>query len=119
MAEATSPPSPPPPAPSASGLGLKPNTAALLCYLFGVLSGLFFFLTEKNDKYVRFHALQSILLSVVIFSVDMVLTVVGLGLLGSLVNLVWLGATVLMMVKAYQGQKYKLPVIGDFAEKNA
>ncbi len=122
-------------APSNTASGLDPNLAGALAYVFGWVTGLIIFLTEPNNKYVRFHALQSIFLSIAIFVIyvglGMVLTmfaiVPGLNVvftaLGALIYfLVGIGVFVLwivLMVRAYQGEKFKLPVIGDMAEQNA
>ena len=101
--------------------GIQPNVAGLLCYLVGIISGLIFFLIEKENKYVRFHAMQSMLIFGAFFVLNIVLgliPVVGWGLLpvASILELIiW----IVMMVKAYQGEKLKLPIVGDIAEKNA
>lgn len=113
-------------------MGLDPNLAALLSYLLGIVGGLVFFLVEKKNTYVRFHAMQSVLLFAAFVVGWVVLIVLGIVLsylpcLGSIVSsllglALWLGYVVLwivMMIKAYQGEKYKLPVIGDMAEKQA
>ena len=99
-----------------TGTSLQPNVAGLLCYVLGWVTGLVFILIEKEDKFVRFHAMQSIAvfaplhILMIIFN----LTIWPLGLVVSLGSLViW----ILLMVKAYQGEKYKLPIAGDFAEK--
>lgn len=98
--------------PSSPANSLTPNTAGALCYLLGFITGIFFFVTSK-DKYVRFHALQSTM----VFGAGFVLCLIPfIGILvGFLMTVLW----VLLMVKAYKGEKYKLPVIGDIAEKNA
>jgi uncharacterized membrane protein len=117
-----------------SSTGLDSNIAGLLCYLFGWISGLIFFLIEKEDKFVRFHALQSILLSagstVLLILIPIIGAILGrIPVIGLIVGLVlglasiviWIGNAVLwilMMIKAYQGEKFKLPIIGDIAEKN-
>ncbi|MQY55153.1 MAG: hypothetical protein GH156_01060, partial [Dehalococcoidia bacterium] len=44
-----------------SGTGIEPNIAGLLCYVLGWVTGLVFFLIEKDDEFVRFHAMQSII----------------------------------------------------------
>jgi uncharacterized membrane protein len=97
--------------------GMQPNLEALLCYLFGFITGLIFYLIEKENKYVRFHAMQSIVVFAVLFIAGMVLMFIPL------INLLfWLAEFVLwivLMVKAYQGEKFKLPIAGDIAEKNA
>jgi len=128
-----------PPAQTAkSSTGLDENVAALLSYIFGWVSGLVFFLIEKDSRLVRFHAMQSLLFNVVVAVVAIVLWVVLFvlflvvgyisGLLATLLSvvsiLVWLvfgvailAGWVLCLIKAFQGQYFKLPVIGNFAEK--
>jgi uncharacterized membrane protein len=105
-----------------SGTSLQPNVAGLLCYVFGWVSGLVFFLIEKNDDFVRFHAMQSIIVfgTLAVFSVifGILMLVPFLGAI--LFAILWIGVLILwilLMVKAYQGEKFKLPVIGDLAEK--
>ena len=115
--------------------GMDPKVAGLLCYLFGWVSGLIFYLIEKDDKSIRFHALQSILLSVAIFVVWVGIIIVfsiialipgvnlALVVLSPLVFLVFgigiLVIWIMLMVRAYQGEMWKLPVIGNIAERNA
>ena len=128
-----------PPAPLAkSSTGLDENVAALLSYILNWVSGLVFFLIEKDSRLVRFHAMQSILLTVLAAILFIVILVAGLvmglistqlpGIIGGLINIVfillWLvywagvaGAFILCMVKAYQRSYFKLPIIGNFAEK--
>lgn len=121
-----------------SSTGLDENIAALLSYIFGWVSGLIFFLIEKDSRLVRFHAMQSLLFNVlvgvvaialwiVLFVVFMIATQLSnaLATLLSLVSvLVWgvfllaiLAGFILCLVKAFQGQYFKLPLIGNFAEK--
>jgi uncharacterized membrane protein len=121
-----------------SSTGLDENIAALLSYVFGWLSGLIFFLIEKDSRLVRFHAMQSLLFNVlaaviaialwiVLFVVFLIVSQVS-GALATVLSLisvlVWLvlgvailAGWVLCLVKAFQGQYFKLPVIGNFAEK--
>lgn len=124
--------------PAKSSTGLDENVAALLSYVFNWVSGLVFFLIEKESRLVRFHAMQSLILSVTFFVVMIALYIVWIvlaiiagqisGLLGTLVGLVvgliifavFIAAVIgwiLGMIKAFQGQYFKLPVIGNFAEK--
>jgi uncharacterized membrane protein len=94
-----------------SSTGMDENIAGLLCYVAGWITGLIFFLIEKDSKFVKFHAMQSIItfVAVVILCwIPFVNIIVGI-----LALVLW----ILLMVKAYQGVKYKLPVIGDLAEK--
>ena len=94
-----------------SSTGMEENVAALLSYLLGWVTGLIFFLIEKDSKFVKFHAMQSIITFgalVVLSFIPWVNIIVGL-----LALILW----IILMVKAYQGEKFKLPVIGDLAEK--
>jgi uncharacterized membrane protein len=101
--------------------GIEPGVAALLCYVLGWVTGLIFFLIEKENKYVRFHAFQSIVVFGAATLLSIVLTmipVIGWALLPVL-YVVELILWIVLMVKACQGEKFKLPVAGDMAEKNA
>jgi uncharacterized membrane protein len=101
--------------------GIKPNVAGLLCYLVGWITGLIFLLIEKESKFVRFHAIQSISIYVVLFVVYLIFMFIPV--IGWIIDiLLGIGMFVLwivLMYKAYQGEKFKLPIIGDFAEKQA
>lgn len=121
-----------------SSTGLDENIASLLAYLFQWLGGLIFFLIEKDSRLVRFHAMQSILLSGVfwvaligLWIISFVLAIILGQISGLLGSLVWILTTllelvvcigaligvILCMIKAYQNQYFKLPVLGNFAEK--
>ena len=101
--------------------GIQPNVAALLAYLLFFISGLVFLLIEKSNKFVRFHAMQSIIVFGGIFVVRWVVLFVPLigPIVSGLLALLAIGLWVVLMVKAYQGEKFKLPVAGDIAEKNS
>ena len=118
----------PAPAPVAASPteGLEENVAGLLCYILGWITGLIFLLIDKRP-FVRFHAAQSILLSiavvVVYFAVGVLfgmlhfmhmgfLILAAYPLVGLAVFIVW----VFMMYKAYQHEKFMLPLIGSIAE---
>ena len=99
--------------------------AGLLCYVLGIITGLFFFLTEKKNKFVRFHSLQAIF-----FSVVWLILQVAIGVLFSfmpflfkfvlpLINLAGVIFWVILMVKAYQGEYFLLPVLGKMALDNS
>ena len=104
-----------------SSTGLDENVAGLLCYVLGWVSGLVFVLLEQKSKFVRFHAIQSIYVFGVLTVAGIVLGwipfigVVFSGLLGVLGFVLW----IILMIKAYQGAKFKLPWAGDLAEKRA
>ncbi len=109
------------------GSGLAPNVASLLCYVCSFVTGLIFLLIEKDNKEVKFHAWQSILLgaaTVALYVAAGILAVIPvIGFLGTLLYLAtWLGylaVWIISMVKAYQGEHWKIPVIGDIAEQQA
>jgi uncharacterized membrane protein len=136
------PPSPQPPQLSAgpaaqeapdwgtSSTGLDPKIAAMLSYLVGWVTGLIFYVIERDNRYVRFHAMQSIIglgglwaigLGFWILAVLMLfVTSGGFGLMMRLAQLVWLMAFIAWLIclfKAYSGEWWKLPVAGDLAER--
>ncbi len=94
------------------------NFKGAIAYLLGCISGVVLYLVEKEDKYVRFHAVQSTILFGGLFILNIVLMVTLVGiLLMPIVGLIALALWVFLMYKAYNGEKYKLPYIGDMAEK--
>jgi uncharacterized membrane protein len=101
--------------------GLDENIASALTYVLGFITGIIFFLVEKENKTVRFHAMQSNLVFGGLFVVQIVLSVVSfiipfIGLLSLLIGLLALILWLVLIIKAYQGEKFKLPVVGDMAE---
>ena len=104
-----------------TSLGIQANVEALLCYALGVITGILFFVLEKDNKFVRFHALQSAILFGGLFVLQIILPVIPvLGwILMPFVALLSLVLWILLMIKAYQGEKFKLPVVGDIAEQKA
>ena len=126
-----------------SSMGMEENIASMLCYIVVWVTGFIFFFMEKENKTIRFHALQSIL-------TFLPLTVIGwifygpLGIsytrysnpygggygygiptvsifwyIGMLINVVMFILWLILVFKAYKGEKFKLPIIGDIAEKHA
>jgi len=117
-----------------TSMGMDANVAAGLSYLFSIVGGIIFYFGEKQNRFVRFHAMQSILfnafwivLFVVLFSVQSFLyasvILIPLGFvftcLTILLPLALLAVWIVLMVYAFQGKYIKLPVIGDYAEKYA
>lgn len=105
--------------------GLEENIAGLLCYLVIFITGIVFLLIEKENKFVRFHAMQSTVtflsLTVLAWIIGFIATVFWiLGPLFSLIEMIiWLLGLILWlvgMIKAYQGELYKFPIFGDIAE---
>lgn len=111
------------PAPDSSQAGIPQNVAGLLCYVFGLVTGILFLVLEpySRDPFVRFHAFQSIFYNVAAIVVSIAAGLIPfLGwFLSPLVGLAFVVGWVLLMVQAYQGRKWKLPVVGDLAEKQA
>ena len=112
---------------------MEPNVAAALSYLLTWVTGIIFLLIEKDNDYVRFHAKQSIAFGVATFAIWIALsiffTIMGFmpfiggfiaGVLGTLAWFVFgigfLVIWVVLMVKAYQGQRYDLPILGDIVK---
>ncbi len=116
---------------SAASSVLQPNVAGLLSYLMGFITGILFLVLEpyKRDRFVRFHAFQSIFLSAAWLAISIALEIAlsvlpGVlwrlaSLLLSLLSLAVFVLAVFLMYKAYTNVKFKLPVIGDLAEKQA
>lgn len=100
--------------------GLEENVAGLLCYVLGWITGLVFILIEKENKMVRFHALQSIIVFGAISVVSIIVSWIPfIGyILGILLSILALVLWILLMIKAYQGEKFKIPVAGDIAAKH-
>lgn len=100
-------------------LGMDQNVTGMLCYVLGWISGLAIILIEKDNLFVRFHAMQSIITFGVltIFSILIGSLIYIFIFLASVVNIIGIALWVLLMVKAYQGTLFKLPVIGDLAEE--
>ena len=105
--------------------GLDPNTAALLTYLLGWVTGLLFLVIEKGNDYVRFHAMQSViffggvtLVAVVLWLLLLVpyINILFMVLL-SLLGLFTFAAWAILMIKAYQGDRFMLPWVGERAER--
>lgn len=102
-----------------TSMRLNANLAGALCYLLGWITGLIFLLSEEKNQFVRFHAVQSIITFGGITVVSIVLGFIPYVdmILGWLLSLLGLALWVILMVKAYQGERYKLPWVGDFAEE--
>lgn len=111
--------------PSATS-GMAENVAGLLCYVLGWITGLIFFFIDKRP-FVRFHAAQSIVvfggLTIVRIGLGMLFVAggwsgfsLGFGLL-TLVSILGFVLWILLMIKAYQGEKYRLPIAADLADQ--
>jgi|SRR5580658_407099 uncharacterized membrane protein len=128
-------PVPQPPAPvGAPSVGMTDNMAGALCYLFGFITGILFLVLApyNQDRNIRFHAFQSIFLSIAWVALEIVAAIVSavlihIPILGAIMTgliylVIGLGAFIMwlyMMFKTYNGEKIVLPVIGPMAEKQA
>ena len=133
------PPDPPPysssgPTPTLSGAGLDENLACALCYVLGLLTGVLFLVLEpyNRNRLIRFHAFQSIFLNIAWIAVFIAISIISIVLLpipflGAMMSVILhlaagLGVFILwlmLMYKAYNRERWVLPVIGPLAEKQA
>lgn len=104
----------------------REKMTSFIAYLFGWVSGLIIYLTEKKSQYIRFNAMQSIIFSGLLTIIYVFLNVLSLiPVLGRILSLilypiVYMAGTVIwiiLLVKSFQGEYFKLPIIGDYAEK--
>jgi len=104
-----------------TSLGMDESIEGLLCYSFGWATGIAFLVMEKNSAYVRFHAMQS-LVAFLGLSVAMIILVMipRVGFL--MASFLWLGGVALwaiLMWKAFKGEWFRLPLIGNLARNFA
>jgi uncharacterized membrane protein len=103
--------------------GGNENLMGALAYFLGFVTGIIFLLVEKKSPYVRYHAMQSTIVFGAIFLFNLVLGIIPvLGWIVALIlsPIIMIGSFILwlfLMWKAYNGEKYKLPYVGDLAEK--
>jgi uncharacterized membrane protein len=101
--------------------GLDENIASLLCYLIIWITGIIIYILEKENKMVKFHALQSVLvflpLNILYWILGYIFWLGGIGyILTMIVGIIMFILWIVLMIKAYQGEKYKLPIVGDIAD---
>jgi uncharacterized membrane protein len=108
------------PEPKKTATGLEENVAGLLCYVGWWVSGIIFLLLEKENKFIRFHAIQSIIVFGVIFVAANIFSWIPfINFIGWIIWLIGVALWIVLMVKAYQGTKFKIIWAGDIAEKSA
>ena len=116
-----------------SSTGLDGNVAAALSYILGLVTGVIFFAIEKESRFVKFHAMQSMMVAVAVMAIYIAYTVVWMilwripflgwlaGLVGTLgygvLVLAFLALWIICMYKAFSGERFKLPYIGELAEQ--
>lgn len=124
-AAAPASPAPASPATAPTGVvtasGLTKNVAGLLCYVLGFITGIIFLVLEpyNRDSFVRFHAFQSIFFNVATIAAFIVVGMIPVVnfILAPILMLGCLAIWIILMLQAYQNKKWKLPFIGDLAEK--
>ncbi len=94
-----------------SSTGLEENVAGFFCYLLGFVTGIIFLVVEKKSSFVKFHARQSTITFLIILALSWI-PVIGF-LFWILGIFLWL----LLMIKALQGKRYSLPIVGKLAEE--
>ena len=104
-----------------TALGIDENIEALLCYVLGWITGIVFLVLEKENRFVRFHALQSLAAFLPIF---VILVIIGMipfigWFLSVIISIFTLILWLFLMFKAFKGEKYKLPWAGDFADQQS
>ena len=120
---------------SESSTGLSPNVAGLLCYVVGWITGIVFVVIEKKSKFVKFHAWQSIMTFGILTVVQIIISMLAavawsplgvvsglwsvLNVLGIIVWVLTVGLWIALMVLAYSGKMWKLPGVGNWAERQA
>ena len=99
--------------------GLAENVAGLLCYVLGWMSGIVFLIIEPENKFVRFHAFQSIIVFGIISLIGIVFSPIPVlgGIITWLASIVGFILWIVLMVMAVQSRKYKIPWAGNLAEK--
>lgn len=107
-------------APGSSTTGLEPNVAGLLCYLAGWITGIVFLVIEQKNRFVRFHAIQSIIVFGVLTVASALLTQIPFvgAVFGAVIGILMFILWIVLMIKAYQGELYKVPIAGDLAERS-
>lgn len=102
------------------------NLVAAISYLAFFITGIVVLYAEKDDKFIRFHAMQSTIIFGGLFVLNLLISLIfgSFSLLGIVLNLLnnllwilWIFIWIVSMIKAYQGQIFKWPIAGDFAEK--
>ena len=104
-----------------TSVGMSANTAGLLCYVAGWITGIVFLVIEKKSQFVKFHAWQSIMTFGVLFVVYLILfhiPIIG-WIIGWIIGILSFGLWIALMVQAGTGKMWKLPWVGNWAEKRA
>ncbi|NBI07952.1 DUF4870 domain-containing protein [Senegalia massiliensis] len=102
-----------------TSIGLEQNIAAMLSYILGFITGIIFLLVEKENKFVRFHAMQSIVVFGAIFLIGVVIgwvPIIG-WLIGALSSPIILVIWIILLIKSYKNEWYEFPIAGKIAKE--
>jgi len=114
-----------------SSTGMSANAAGLLCYVATWVTGIIFVVLEKKSTFVKFHAWQSIMTFGALTVIQIILSIIGIAtfifspgwwfvhVLGVIVWVITVGLWIVLMILAYQGKMWKVPLAGNWAEKQA
>lgn len=118
--------------PTGQGTGLAPNVASLICYICMPITSIIFLIIEKENVDVRFHAWQGTAFGIgyilVIIALEILAAIFGaiasvlgiiIGFFIPIVGLIAFVVWIVCLIKAYQGERWRIPVVGDFAAKKA
>ena len=97
-----------------SSTGLDENVAGFLCYLLGFITGIVFLIVEKESRFVKFHAKQSTITFLGLFVISLLIG--WIPVIGTLILIFSLILWLILMIKALQGKRYSLPIVGKMAE---
>jgi uncharacterized membrane protein len=98
-----------------SSTGLEENVAGFLCYILGFVSGIVFLVVEKESSFVKFHARQSTVTFLILLVISLVFG--WIPVIGFLVLIAILILWLFLMIKALQGERYLLPIVGQLVEE--
>jgi uncharacterized membrane protein len=102
-----------------TALGINQNLVGALAYVMGWVTGVAFLVIEKENSFVRFHAMQSIAVFVPLTIASFLLGFVPIigPIFSILLSLVGAALWLFLMFQAFLGIRFKVPYVGDFAEK--
>jgi uncharacterized membrane protein len=107
--------------PAETSIGLQPNIAGLLCYVAGWITGIVFLVIEKKSQFVKFHAWQSIMTFAVLnvaYLIFFRIPVIG-WVITWIISILSFVLWIILIIQAGTGKMWKLPLVGDWAEKQA
>ena len=96
------------------------RTLAAVAYILTWITGLIiFFVAKKEDKYARWHAIQAIGYGIATTIISIILNILPIPFIGTIFWILIIVGIIILAMKAYQGEKMRLPIVADMADKNA